>query len=293
MLTAHVQVAKQQKAYAEKYNLTKRAVELCSAPLPFNPFDNYKVHWAGVANAFSASVAGSEGLADVAERLINVCFVMDCTGSMSVYIDSCQQKVISIADDIMTAVGGNGTVRMSFVGYRDYLPGTGGTQYDPPGCVQVCPFTENIQALKAFVTNQNATGGNDGPEDICGGLQAALSLNWSEGPAASNHMFLIADAPCHGKKYHDHEDSYPDGDPKNLVPEQLVASLINNKGVNFSFMKLNDSTDKMMNVISQYCRSHGGKDVQTLTLADKGNKATEFARVVTHAVISELRMHHK
>ena len=128
-----------------------------------------------------------------------------------------------------------------------------------------------------------------------GGLNAALSLDWSEG-GSSKHVFLIADAPCHGTKYHDKKyamgDNYANGDPHGLVPEELVQELMNEKEAAFTFIKIDDITDKMIQVVNEYCRAKGGKQVQTISLKTSGNMAAEFAKLVTQAVISELRSHH-
>jgi hypothetical protein len=62
-----------------------------------------------------------------------------------------------------------------------------------------------------------AYGGDDGPEDVAGGFEKALEQNWT---SKTKYAVLIADAPCHGSKYHDDQDDYPDGDPKGRQVEQ-------------------------------------------------------------------------
>ena len=67
-----------------------------------------------------------------------------------------------------------------------------------------------------------ATGGGDAPEDVAGGFENALKQDWQ---AKSRYAIFIADAPCHGKKYHNHEfgdDSYPEGDPKGRLIEKQI-----------------------------------------------------------------------
>ena len=101
--------------------------------------------------------------------------------------------------------------------------------YDDPG-IDVCGFTEDIATLKGVVARQVATGGGDGPEDVCGGLREALALEWT---AQKRHLFLVADAPCHGERYHDAKDSYPAGDPTTptrLVPEEQLEALMAETG---------------------------------------------------------------
>jgi myosin protein heavy chain len=51
-----------------------------------------------------------------------------------------------------------------------------------------------------------ADGGDDGPEDVAGGFKKALEQDWR---AKSRYAVLIADAPCHGRKYHTFHDNYP------------------------------------------------------------------------------------
>jgi hypothetical protein len=40
-------------------------------------------------------------------------------------------------------------------------------------------------------------------------------MKWT---ATAKYAVLIADAPCHGKKYHKEHDTYPEGDPLGLDP---------------------------------------------------------------------------
>lgn len=79
-------------------------------------------------------------------------------------------------------------VRVCFVGYRDI----GDTNRF---CVM--PFTDNIDAVKQFISETRAEGGADEPEDLQGGLKLALHQDWTE--EASKRVFIISDAPCHGK----------------------------------------------------------------------------------------------
>jgi hypothetical protein len=176
MRKSYERIEAEKSAHLVKYNETKRAVTLCAKAISTSGILNDpKKHWQPIANAFSASLAGSVGLVDMTE--IDVCFVMDCTFSMSDQIEACQARVMSITDDILKAVGsGMGAVRMSFIGYRDYKEEDPG-KYDHPGSVQVCAFTENIGELRKFVMDQEATGGGDGPEDICGKHSCVARVN--------------------------------------------------------------------------------------------------------------------
>lgn len=110
-----------------------------------------------------------------------------------------------------------------------------------------------------------------------------LELKWS---AAARLVLLITDAPCHGRRYHDTMDDYPDGigslafpvvvvvprnpqcvcvfvcvcvcvgvfgdrvssgDPDGLDPEAQLTEMAL-RGIDLYFTNLNDSTNKMVKV---------------------------------------------
>ena len=223
------------------------------------------------------------------KKIIEICFVMDCTGSMAKSIQACQDKVIAIAENIQQHVNQQDRIRMAFVAYRDYKDKSA-SSYDSPGKPEVCGFTENIEMLKAFVRRQKAEGGGDGPEDICGGLREASALSWE---GSSRHLFLIADAPCHGGcKYHTQADTFPDGDPTGLEPEKQLEHLMHTQKVTCKFLKLDNITDKMMTVINDYCKERIGREVCVISLNDGGNDlAQELENAVTSSVVQDLMMH--
>lgn len=97
------------------------------------------------------------------------------------------------------------------VAYRDHS--------DNDKRLEVLPFTEKKDIVLNFVSTLAAMGGGDAPEDVCGGFEEALKMKWS---ATAKYAVLIADAPCHGKKYHAVGDSYPEGDPLGLDPEKQI-----------------------------------------------------------------------
>jgi len=60
-------------------------------------------------------------------------------------------------------------VRVAFVGYRDIRD-------TERFCV--APFTSDLDKVKNFISKQVADGGRDWPEDVQGGLNQALKLDW-------------------------------------------------------------------------------------------------------------------
>ena len=72
-------------------------------------------------------------------------------------------------------------------------------------------FSENLDAVKTFISKQAASGGNDMPEDVQGGFHKALGMSWD--PHSIKSIFHIADAPGHGREMCDGYDRYPNGSP--------------------------------------------------------------------------------
>jgi len=63
----------------------------------------------------------------------------------------------------------------------------------------------------------------------------------------------IADAPCHGRKYHkftDAYDNYPNGDPNGLIPEEILKKLLSIR-VDFYFLRMTKHTDTMVDIFKK------------------------------------------
>lgn len=77
-------------------------------------------------------------------------------------------------------------------------------------------FSSDVNKCEKFLNLLEADGGGDTPEDMAGAFNLALEQDWI---SQCKYAILIADAPCHGKQYHDHDDTYPKGDPAGRVVE--------------------------------------------------------------------------
>jgi len=214
----------------------------------------------------------------------DICFVMDCSGSMARHIDACQDQVMTIAEGLQGR-GGNVELRMAFVAYRDY--DSTGLKYDEDD-VKVCPFTKDLSVLRSMVRSQKPVSGRtcDVPEDLCGGLRAALSLGWG---AQNRHLFIIADMPCHGNDYHQLPDNFPEGDPKGDKPEEQIAKLTMGLEVSVKFIVVTPHTESMLDVINQRLRDTHGFEVAKVDLSNCADQdqAVEFGRAIQREVARE------
>lgn len=143
---------------------------------------------------------------------LDLCFVLDCTGSMGSYIASAQANIKGIIEHIQASEKSD--VQFGLVEYRDHHAGE-------VFCTRVHAFTSNITQMRADINACSAAGGGDGPEAVAAGLYEALNMNWRKD--ATKICVLIADAPPHGLE--PHGDSYPNGDPDGRDPLQICRDM--------------------------------------------------------------------
>src|ERR1044072_7057935 len=92
---------------------------------------------------------------------VDLCFVMDCTGSMGSYIEASKDCIKKVADCMATRRPGV-TLRVGFCGYREHCDGA--------DRLQIFDFTNSCDAFKSYITSSvSAKGGGDAPEDVLGG----------------------------------------------------------------------------------------------------------------------------
>ena len=108
---------------------------------------------------------------------VDICFAMDTTGSMGSWIRAGQEHITRIAKavkEFLSKKSKSSKLRVAFISYKDYDSGGGTT----PDQLDVEPFTEDIDRVCEKVNAQRASGGGDGPEDVCGAFRAAFRLDW-------------------------------------------------------------------------------------------------------------------
>jgi hypothetical protein len=175
-------------------------------------------------------------------QTVDLCFLIDCTGSMDPYIAQVKTKIDNLVEHCKMTFP-DLVLKLAFVGYRDHC--------DREKRIISLPFTGDIAYFKSFVSKIQADGGGDAAEDVFGGLEKAGELQWS---APTRILFHVADAPCHGKQYHDDVlDDWPNGDPRSLKAKDLLK-VLEDKNVKYWFAKLTDKTDKMITEFTRLMR---------------------------------------
>src|SRR5438105_10070703 len=128
---------------------------------------------------------------------IEVCFVLDTTGSMGGLIEGAKQKIWSIANEMVSAKP-TPEIRLGLVAYRDR-----GDEY----VTKVFDLTNDIDATYAQLQSFRAAGGGDTPESVSEALDDAVKkISWSADKQVLKIIFLVGDAPPHmdyadGPKY--------------------------------------------------------------------------------------------
>ncbi|CAG8464439.1 8758_t:CDS:1 [Paraglomus occultum] len=196
---------------------------------------------------------------------VDLCFVLDCTGSMASYIAAAKDSILRIAECAKQA-NQNIAVWVGFVGYRDHCDGS--------NRLQVFDFTESYESFRSYLSSVQATGGGDAPEDVLGGLNAAVTrMTWRKG---TRIIFHIGDCPPHGRRYGDHGDSHPNGDPFGLTAESVLGKM-QEEGIFYSFGKITYMTDKMIEIFQGILGQFQVFDLSSgnsISLIDKLSKAS-------------------
>jgi Mg-chelatase subunit ChlD len=134
-----------------------------------------------------------------AKPRIEVCFVLDTTGSMGGLIEGAKQKIWSIANEIISAKP-TPEIRLGLIAYRD--------RHDEY-ITRLFDLTSDIDAVYANLQQLRANGGGDLPESVNQALNEAVTkLSWSADRKVLKIIFLVGDAPPH-MDYPD-DIKYPD-----------------------------------------------------------------------------------
>ncbi|KAL4491081.1 hypothetical protein ABPG73_013150 [Tetrahymena malaccensis] len=143
-------------------------------------------------------------------QTFDLMFIVDCTSSINLWIKFVKDKIKSITESVQK-VYSSYLFRYSFICYRDY------DVKDDENADDI-NFSSDIERFKEHVSKIQAKGGDDIPEDMISGLSKGLQQSFESNVKA---VFLIFDAPSHGKNYH--EDNIPDNDPE---PEETIEEFI-------------------------------------------------------------------
>jgi hypothetical protein len=154
---------------------------------------------------------------------------------MGKYIDDVKKSIINLVERMANRKRIRN--RVGFCVYRDYT--------EASDRLQIFNFTDSHELFKSSLLNVLTKGGREEPEDVLGGLNAAMTkMTWRDGIRV---IFHIGDAPPHGRLFSNLRDDYPDGDPTGLTAENVLEKMRSAETYYF-FVKLTNKTDEMIRI---------------------------------------------
>jgi hypothetical protein len=144
-------------------------------------------------------------------KLLQVCILLDTTGSMTPYFDA----VITSLKTLLLQMPTDKQLSVALVRFNDYSVDSN-KAYKPreASCCIATTFTSAAQII-AILEGLFAGGGGDAPEALSLALRFAADttkIAWDPRPCVSKTIILATDAPPHGLGYSS-GDTFPLGDP--------------------------------------------------------------------------------
>ncbi|CAF0961776.1 unnamed protein product [Adineta steineri] len=203
---------------------------------------------------------------------IDVCFVIDTTGSMEPYFEKVKQTIQCIIKDnqelLIKLAKTTASFRFAIVDYRDHPP-------EGDYIFRTFDFTTDTLAMK-YVTTLKSGSGGDFPEAVLDGLDAACALTWRE--KADHLLFHILDAPPHGRIYHtSKDDKWPDGCPCGKIASGVLNKM-KKKNITYHVLRCSNHLNMMITEFKNYI------DVKVLNFDDK----ITFENIITRQVCQRL-----
>ncbi len=118
---------------------------------------------------------------------LDVCFVVDTTGSMGDDIANAKENMNTILDELAVK---NENFRVALIDYRDFSDRA--ESYDYPFKVQL-DFSQDKEAITTAIDALDLGNGGDDNETVYSGLMEAAGLKWR--PQAQKAIIVLGDAP--------------------------------------------------------------------------------------------------
>ena len=205
---------------------------------------------------------------------VDLCFVMDCTGSMGPHINAAKSCILKVAKR-MEEMNQSIKIRFGFCGYRDY--------YNGNERLLRFPFTDSYAHFERDLSSVSTIGNYDLQEDVLGGLNEAVTqMSWR---SDIRLIFHIGDYPPHGNRYGNYGDNYPDGDPSGLTAEGVLG-MMKSKQIFYFFGKITPFTDGMINIFRGIIGDFPVYDLATVNTEELVNKFFEATCSAIQTAIS-------
>lgn len=162
---------------------------------------------------------------------VDLCFVIDTTGSMGSFITTAQQQLLNT----ISLLSADKSIDLQFglVEYRDFPP------QESTFVTRIYPLTANLKTMQGVINKLSAVGGGDAPEAVYSGIRDGCEkMQWRQ--HSCRFILLVGDAPPHGfakwlqevkpdARISSAGDSWFDGCPSGLNIQSVTASAENHR----------------------------------------------------------------
>lgn len=165
---------------------------------------------------------------------VDLCFVIDTTGSMGSFIQAAKQQLLNTMR--LLSADNNINLQVGLVEYRDHPP------QDKSFVTRVYPLTANLQKMQQNINQLVADGGGDFPEAVYDGIKdAAEKMQWRS--HSCRFILLVGDAPPHGFPNDRSIEGFTHTDPAlypNSLTVQSVTAMAENQRVTVHALCMGD-----------------------------------------------------
>ncbi|XP_065191603.1 alpha-protein kinase vwkA-like [Sycon ciliatum] len=174
---------------------------------------------------------------------VDLCFMVDCTDSMSRWV----RQIKLLHQRIRDTYNSRCHIRVAFVAYYDLA-----WEFQRQNFVvyvDALDFTSSPEEFCDKVAKVVVNGGGDSAEDVMTGFEVALKLSWK---GSIKLVIHIADQPGHGLMYHHRDviDTYPGGDPIGRSHVDMMRMMACNN-IQYCFGVITKHTGKMIHVFNE------------------------------------------
>ncbi|MGK7876120.1 MAG: VWA domain-containing protein [Xenococcaceae cyanobacterium] len=161
---------------------------------------------------------------------VDLCFVVDTTGSMGSFIATAQQQLLNTIS--LLSADSNIDLQVGLVEYRDHPP------QDRSFITRIYPLTNNLKQMQKNINKLQANGGGDMAEAVYRGVyDACEKMKWRK--HSCRFIMLVGDAPPHGfsvwlqemtgNRVSRGSDTWPNGCPSGLNVQSVAAAAENQR----------------------------------------------------------------
>uniref|UniRef100_A0A7S4I0I1 VWFA domain-containing protein n=1 Tax=Vannella robusta TaxID=1487602 RepID=A0A7S4I0I1_9EUKA len=247
-----------------------------------------------MANAFGDALADFRSddtvkMVDSGDKsTIDICYCIDCTGSMNIHLDTVKKQIKKISKDIYAHIqskfGDSVVVRSAVIAYRDDATGQilaaskeKSESKQEFVALEVAemeelPFSSDRKVLNDFIDNLKAVGGYDIAEDVLGALKKANQLFTElQSPGNSSFLVLVTDAPGHGLVPAEYMKVCPDeaGVAVTEADYEPVLRELCNKNIDLILMQVSTLTSRMEELFQRIVQEERGEEIIAKPMRNK------------------------